>query len=54
MSSLNIVEKGRAEGIEFYKKEQEQRKLKVAGAQSDETGSGSVEDEERDIIKHAV
>ncbi|KAK3834163.1 MAG: autophagy-related protein 22-like protein [Linnemannia elongata] len=48
------VDKGRAEGIEFYKQEQERKKLKVAGAQAEEAGSGSVEDEERDIIKNAV
>ncbi|KAF9130138.1 Autophagy protein 22 [Mortierella sp. 14UC] len=48
------VEKGRAEGIEFYKKEQEQLRKMVAGAQTEESGSGSIEDEERDIIKTAV
>ncbi|KAG9066842.1 Autophagy protein 22 [Linnemannia hyalina] len=48
------VEKGRAEGIEFYKQEQEQKKLKVAGSQTEEAGSGSVEDEERVIIKNAA
>jgi hypothetical protein len=51
---LKIVDKGREEGIEFYVKEQEQKKLKVAGAQTDEAGSGSVEDEERNIIKRTV
>ncbi|KAF9097794.1 Autophagy protein 22 [Mortierella sp. AD031] len=47
------VEKGRAEGIAFYENEQAQKRLKVAGAQT-ESGSGSVEDEEQDIIKAAV
>ncbi|KAG0381077.1 Autophagy protein 22 [Mortierella sp. AD032] len=48
------VEKGRIEGVEFYKKEQEQLKKKIAGAQTAESGSVSVEDEERGIIKTAV
>ncbi|KAF9912259.1 Autophagy protein 22 [Linnemannia zychae] len=49
------VDKGRAEGIEFYNREQEQLKKKVAGAQTGESGSGTIEDEERsNIIKVAV
>ncbi|KAF9919886.1 Autophagy protein 22 [Linnemannia zychae] len=44
------VDKGRREGIEFYQKEQEKKKLKSGGSQA-EGSSVSIEDEERNILK---